>query len=491
MATDEPAPPAEPQPGLARLAPTAVIMLVIAALMMPVLLGPLLNHDSFWIDYVWAKQFTALLREGVLYPRWLPWSHDGLGSPVFYYYPPLGFYLTAAFEIAGLSTYGSILAAFALGFAVSGLGTYYWLRGTPNALIGAIFFTLAPYHSFNFAMRGALAESVAVALLPLLAIGLGRIAGGRHWGAAAIAYAAIIMSHLPLALLVSLFFIAPYALRHRQHLAGFAKCCAAGIGLAAIYLVPALGLSEFRDSGPLWGNPYLRPGFWSIFAANWDSHYVGYIHVTILALAVPATVFAVGSRDRWAIYALAILAIALGLVPFVWSLPLLRDVQFPYRILPLAELAIAAAIASSDMKPAIRVGSLAVPLLWSAVLASTPHEPGPDRLAVEQHHLDVTEYVPPGALQPDDTAPWLASPREGRVPAPEVPGWSVQPTFYFPAWSCAVPEPKTKLLMHRPDCRPQLRMTPQEKIGAAISLAALLALVTAFAMKLRRRSVAS
>ena len=61
-------------------------------------------HDSFWIDHVWASQFTALLREGVIYPRWLPWSHEGLGSPVFYYYPPLAFYLTGAFGLGATPT---------------------------------------------------------------------------------------------------------------------------------------------------------------------------------------------------------------------------------------------------------------------------------------------------------------------------------------------------------------------------------------------------
>jgi hypothetical protein len=69
----------------------AAIALAAALIMLPAAFRPMMMHDSFWIDHVWASQFTELLREGVLYPRWLPWSHEGLGSPVVYYYPPLAF----------------------------------------------------------------------------------------------------------------------------------------------------------------------------------------------------------------------------------------------------------------------------------------------------------------------------------------------------------------------------------------------------------------
>src|SRR4029450_11382967 len=171
----------------------------------------------------------------------------GLGSPVFYFYPPLAFYITGACGLAGLSTYASIIAAFALAFLASGLGAYHWLRGRSDyPLLGALFFTLGPYHWFDFYGRGALAESVAIAFLPLIAIGLRRIAEGKSWTLAAIAYAAMILSHLPLALLTSLFLILPYAIVHRRQWVGFAISCFMGGGLAAIYLVPAFGGGAFR-----------------------------------------------------------------------------------------------------------------------------------------------------------------------------------------------------------------------------------------------------
>lgn len=62
-------------------------------LTLPAILSPPMTHDSFGIICVWADQFTSELATGNLYPRWLPQSHGGLRSPVFYYYPPLAFYL--------------------------------------------------------------------------------------------------------------------------------------------------------------------------------------------------------------------------------------------------------------------------------------------------------------------------------------------------------------------------------------------------------------
>ena len=76
----------------ARWVPWLAIAAFALLLILPALLSPLKLHDSFWIDWVWVDQFGEQLRQGQLYPRWLPASHDGLGSPVFYYYPPLAFY---------------------------------------------------------------------------------------------------------------------------------------------------------------------------------------------------------------------------------------------------------------------------------------------------------------------------------------------------------------------------------------------------------------
>src|ERR1041385_8105686 len=70
-----------------------VLLALALALVMRLGLGPTGIHDSLSIYWIWADQFTPALAHGNLYPRWMPASDAGLGTPVFYYYPPLAFYV--------------------------------------------------------------------------------------------------------------------------------------------------------------------------------------------------------------------------------------------------------------------------------------------------------------------------------------------------------------------------------------------------------------
>src|SRR4051812_17456300 len=55
-----------------------------------------LGHDS--VNHArWFEEFSRQLRDGEWYPRWLTESNGGLGSPIFFFYPPLGYYLGAPF----------------------------------------------------------------------------------------------------------------------------------------------------------------------------------------------------------------------------------------------------------------------------------------------------------------------------------------------------------------------------------------------------------
>jgi hypothetical protein len=142
------------------LLPFAAIVLVAALLTLPAAIGPVRLNDSFWIDWVWLDQFADQLRQGILYPRWLPLSHGGLGSPVFYYYPPLAFYLASIFVLGGLGTYAGLIAAFFAAYTLSGAAMYAWLRHqAQRPLLGALLYLAAPYHAFNFYIRGAISEA--------------------------------------------------------------------------------------------------------------------------------------------------------------------------------------------------------------------------------------------------------------------------------------------------------------------------------------------
>jgi MYXO-CTERM domain-containing protein len=343
----------------------AILGLAILLLLPAILSEPMLR-DSFWIDWVWSDQFTAELARAHLYPRWLPLANGGAGSPTFYFYPPLAFYLSGLLGLTGLPPHAAVIGCFAIGLVLSGYTMLAWLEGTSHPLLGALFFMAAPYHLLDFYGRGAQAEFLAIALIPLVALGLRRARDNRPV-LLAIAYAALILTHLPLALLASLFLIAPYCIWRRE-VRPYVLPLALGIAIAAIYLVPALALNSYRHSELLSLDPQFQPRSWSlIFPKKGPVPGMRLVISTILLIAlIPTTVlFAAGQRKVVA-YVVVCGLIAAGVVPAIWGLPLLREVQFPFRMLPLIEFALATGIASAQLTPLMRL------LAASYVLMLTP-----------------------------------------------------------------------------------------------------------------------
>jgi uncharacterized membrane protein len=469
-------------------------------LTIPAVVMPPMTHDSFWIDWVWADQFTAEIARGNLYPRWLPQSHGGLGSPAFYYYPPLAFYVCAAFGLAGLSTYASIIAAFCAGLAASGFAMHAWLRGSArNPLLGALLYMAAPYHLLDFYGRGALAELIAIAFIPLVALGLRRALEGRP-ALAALSYAGLILSHLPLALLASIFFIAPNLLYLSRGavkpLARLAAPLAIGLGLAAIYLLPAISLEPYRDAAKLWADSSLIASNWSVLAWNVPGPAPGMrkvIAMILVMLVIAAMLLLRTPQRRWGAYALACCALAAGIVPAMWDLPLLKSVQFPFRMLPLAEFAVATAVAHVGLtRPWATTAALAV---LSMVIALSPARKVEFSIAaLAADHPEVPENLPPGDRPYAWPSEWALAVARDYPQAQRLGRHTVEPVFYFPSWQVrcrgvpvvAFPESGRKLLAHPGfGCQRRLALTSPEKTGAAISLAALLALI---ALLMLRRS---
>ena len=453
-------------------------------------------NESFWIDWVWLDQFAKQVGQGILYPRWLPLSHGGLGSPVFYYYPPLAFFAGSVFVLAGLSTYASLIALFFVTYALSGAAMYAWLRSSASRpLLGALVYVAAPYHAFNFYSRGAIAEFLATALLPFVMMGIRRAARNEPGGYALIAvgYGALVIAHLPLALLASLFLFAPYALLWAARsgwrpLVPIAAALTTGIALAGAYLVPAILLEPYRDAAKLWHDPSLQPANWTIWHPSfWVDHSYHGVLLIAAAIALPLLVLALWRRSGWAIWGLLCTLIAVGVVPLIWNVPLLSSVQFPFRLLPIAEFAVAAAFAFVNARP-IWLTLVALPSIFltdqivqsgSAAQSFTFDE-------LQTVYPDVPENLPPGPRPYSWPSRWALELAEVHRQPQVLNGTTVDAVFYFPAWQVrcgghATPtfaHPKTKLLSYRGEsCSRWLDLTPAEKTGRVVSLLGLLVLV--------------
>jgi hypothetical protein len=339
-----------------------------------------------------------------LYPRWLPLANGGAGSPAFYFYPPLAFYVSGLLGLV-MSTYWSIIATFAIALILSGYAMLAWLREARHPMFGSLLFMAAPYHVLDFYGRGAQAEFFAIALLPPVALGLRRAGEGRP-ALLAFAYAGLILAHLPLALLTSVFLILPY-FAWRREVRPYVLPLALGIAMAAIYLLPALALSEYRHSELLWADPQFQARNWSlIFPRAGPVEGMRKVFTAILlASLVPISVLWFARQRISAGYAAVCCVISAGIVPAIWALPLLRDVQFPFRMLPLIEFAIAtgaASVALSRRKAIL----LALPALILTPVFVIVHQ--------QEHVPTMAQLI---AFHPDTPENQLAKPQ----PWPEWP----------------------------------------------------------------------
>src|SRR5438105_13866969 len=92
---------------------------------------PFFSDDGVTHHAPWYIQFSTQLWAGDLYPRWLMGMNEGLGSPVFYYYPPVPFFLTGLlkpFFPDDLHGWHQLGLSASLALIASGLCAYLWLK---------------------------------------------------------------------------------------------------------------------------------------------------------------------------------------------------------------------------------------------------------------------------------------------------------------------------------------------------------------------------
>jgi hypothetical protein len=246
----------------ARPALVAALMIAVAAtlLMLPAFIRGFPAGNDADLHFRWARQFQEALAEpGVFYPRWLGSANNGQGSPALLYYPPLALFVTAAFSLVTSNTLAAMSLAAWLGLLISGLTMYTFARKLLDwraALFAALLYMAVPYHLFDFYQGAAIAEFWSFAWIPLVFDGVYRVVTERSWRAAAtlaIAYALLLLTHLPLsfALTLALPVFVLVLTRDLKSLAKIAAGMAVGASLAAVYLAPVVSERGYVNIGSL------------------------------------------------------------------------------------------------------------------------------------------------------------------------------------------------------------------------------------------------
>ncbi len=153
-------------------------------------------------------QFDKGIRDGFWLPRWGPDFAHGYGYPILVFYAPLSFYIWESFHLTGLfGVVASTKATFVVGVVLGAAGIFLYARalwGRAAGLLASLVYTYLPYHLLNLYVRAALAEFMAMALLPWIALAFRRLVRRPSWLAvagAAGSYGALLWTHNITALL--------------------------------------------------------------------------------------------------------------------------------------------------------------------------------------------------------------------------------------------------------------------------------------------------
>lgn len=344
------------------------------------LIGPLLTPN--WIkmgesidQVLRVIELDRGIREGYLYPRWFGDLAGGFGYPYFIFYSPLIYYVAEVFHLLGFGVLTSLKCMIILGVILAGTGMFLFAKsfwGVHGALVSALAYVYVPYRIVNLYVRGDLAEAFAMSLLPLVLYFFYHWLTGKnrfHLAVAALSYCALILTHNCTALIFSgllVLFILFVSTLNRdwqvlwKGLVGVLLAC----GLSALFWLPALLEREFVNIALIYSNPafdfannFLE--LFRLFSPVWNldagigghnlSFQIGAPHILLAIFSViyitrgeaTATTHARRMLSFFVLVVILLVFLIHSSSGFVWEhLPLMKYVQFPWRLLSLLALSV-------------------------------------------------------------------------------------------------------------------------------------------------------
>ncbi len=328
---------------LKKLNKNVLFILLALILTIPVVIGLLhpgfpLTDDGSWMVIRFSAFYEAL-RNGQFPVRFLTRLNNGYGYPVADFLYPLFMYLAVPIHVLGINFVNTIKVLLVLCIFSSSLFAFLWLRKLFDnfaSLVGAVFYTLFPYHLFDIYQRGSVGEILSLSILPFILWQIER----RSLIWLSVGIALLLTAHNTLAVLF-LSLIIPYVLLKifvakdkgsiwRFYLAALSL----GFGMSAFFWIPAIFdlqytvfskteissiNSYFADFGLIGAASVLVTLFVVVFMCS------GKINIKKHKLTILMLVFAIIS-----------IFLASQLSEALWKFLPSSFIQFPFRFLSLA-----------------------------------------------------------------------------------------------------------------------------------------------------------
>ncbi len=352
--------------------------------------------------------------------RWVPDMGYGFGFPLFNFYPPLPYLVGEIVRLVGFSFVDTVKIVAVLAFVLSGVGMYFLaktfftnsvkLRGHElplGAIVSAVFYMWAPYHSVDIYVRGAMNEAWALVWFPLTFLFSYKLIVEKNTKKyiilTSLAWAGLLLSHNLMAMIFAPLFgvwtlfwvIRKKAWRRIPHLAlsGIFTIC-----LTAFFTLPVVIEQKFTHADSLIQGYYefnvhfasirqiLISRFWGYGPSVWGaaddrmSFQIGHIH-WILSLVILAIIgYRFLKKRKLDDITLMLLILFFGgwfaafmmheRSTFLWQLvPTLRYVQFPWRFLTLVIFCFSFLAGSITLFLPKKIGNLIIWLLVGGLIA--------------------------------------------------------------------------------------------------------------------------
>jgi hypothetical protein len=384
--------------------PVVILLAAVVAIAPQLIRGNSCGHDFDFHLVSWLDAQNRW-RQGLFYPHWAPSANFGAGEPRFVFYPSLTWMLGAALGFVLPWTLVPVALTFLL-LAGTGLATRALARqaldDAPATLAGcaAIFSGYALFTAYERSAFGELSGGFWIPLLLLFALRDRNVDGTvmkRTLDGSTVPMALVIagawLSNVPVGIMAS-YLLAAVALAFAMLAKSWAPVVRAalgaglGIGLAAIYLVPATWEQRWIDIQQITDDPGLVIENSWLFAhhANpllashdMELHRVSLIAVSMLAVALGGLLV---SWKRGRLRAAGTWWIPLAFIPFailflqfpfsqpLWNLlPKFRFLQFPWRWLVVLEAPTAIFLAAAvwPHKPVRRWPRIAAAAVCAAI----------------------------------------------------------------------------------------------------------------------------
>jgi len=302
------------------------------------------------------QQYDQCLQDSQIPCRRITEGGFGYGYPLYNFYSPLSYTLGEVFHLIGFSYIDSIKLVFITTSFIRPIGIFLLSSlffGPGGGLVSAIIFSFAPYQALNSYVRGAIAENLALALVPFV-----------FWAiktnkkiTTALFVALLSLSH-NLTLLYTLPLIIIFTLYTKSKLSLWLHIFL-GFGLAAFFLIPAFMEKNYTNVFTMTQDYFdyhlhyttlsqlFVSRFWGFGGSTWGdrdgmSFQVGYFQWIIPLVVLGYFLISQKIKKNLLIFFIFFVGLfALFLThnksTFIWeTVPLLAYYQFPWRLIALA-----------------------------------------------------------------------------------------------------------------------------------------------------------